>query len=116
MFDVDKALEFYRDYLDFSIDWEHRFEEGLPLYMQVRRGACLLHLSEHYGDSTPGSCLRIRVPRIDEFHARLTAKNFRFARPGIEDQTWGTREVILTDPFGNRVIFYEELTKGPAEG
>ena len=35
IFDKAKTLEFYRDWLGFNIDWEHRFEENLPLYMQV---------------------------------------------------------------------------------
>ena len=35
IFDVAKAKEFYLDYLGFRADWEHRFEPGLPLYMQV---------------------------------------------------------------------------------
>ncbi len=54
MFDEAKAKEFYVGFLGFIIDWEHRFEEGAPLYMQVSKDAFVLHLSEHYGDSSPG--------------------------------------------------------------
>jgi hypothetical protein len=39
VFSVDKAKEFYVDYLGFTLDWEHRFADDLPLYMQVSRGA-----------------------------------------------------------------------------
>jgi len=35
IFDVAKAKEFYLDYLGLRADREHRFEPGLPLYMQV---------------------------------------------------------------------------------
>ena len=45
MFDIRKAKEFYVDFLGFKVDWEHRFEPELPLYMQVSRGDCLLHSS-----------------------------------------------------------------------
>src|SRR6185295_19052023 len=31
-----------------------RFEPDLPLYMQVSRDRCVLHLSEHHGDCSPG--------------------------------------------------------------
>lgn len=34
IFDEAKAKEFYVDFLGFTIDWEHRFESDLPLYMQ----------------------------------------------------------------------------------
>lgn len=37
IFDEAKAKEFYVDFLDFKIDWEHRFGENFPLYMQVSR-------------------------------------------------------------------------------
>ena len=110
IFDEAKAKEFYVEFLGFSVDWEHRFEPELPLYFQVSRGECMLHLSEHHGDSTPGSAVRIPVTDLDAFHAEITSKNYRFARPGIEDQPWGLREVIVGDPFGNRLIFWEERT------
>ena len=105
MFDESNAREFYVDYLGFQVDWEHRFEPALPLYMQVSRGRCVLHLSEHHGDATPGTALRIVVADIDGLHAELTAKGYSFARPGVEDTPWGTRDMGLTDPFGNRLIF-----------
>ena len=43
MFDIAATRAFYIDYLGFSVDFEHRFEPELPLYMQVSRGACRLH-------------------------------------------------------------------------
>jgi uncharacterized glyoxalase superfamily protein PhnB len=105
MFDVTKAREFYLDYLGFAVGFEHRFAPDLPLYMEVRRDGCVLHLSEHHGDASPGSALRIEVDDIDGLHAELTAKNYRFARPAIEAMPWGTREVSVRDPFGNRLTF-----------
>ena len=38
IFDVGKAKEFYVDYLGFTVDWEHHFEDNTPLYMQVSLG------------------------------------------------------------------------------
>lgn len=52
IFDEAKAREFYLDFLGFSLDWQYRFETDLPLYMQVSRGECVLHLSEYHGDCT----------------------------------------------------------------
>ena len=65
IFDEAKAREFYVEFLGFKVDWEHRFEPGTPLYMQVSRDDCVLQLSEHHGDATPGSGLRIEAPELD---------------------------------------------------
>lgn len=105
-FDEAKAREFYVDFLGFQVDWEHRFAPDLPLYLQVSRADCRLHLSEHHGDATPGSTLRIPVRELEALHAELTAKKYRNARPGIETQPWG-RELSVKDPFGNRLVFHE---------
>jgi catechol 2,3-dioxygenase-like lactoylglutathione lyase family enzyme len=105
MFDEAKAREFYVDFLGFKIDWEHRFEPGLPLYMQISKDSCILHLSEHYGDSTPGAALRIETDELEAFQKQLLAKHYRHARPGIEDMPWGSKDMSIRDPFGNRLTF-----------
>jgi catechol 2,3-dioxygenase-like lactoylglutathione lyase family enzyme len=105
IFDEAKAREFYVDFLGFKVDWEHRFEPGTPLYLQVSRGDCVLHLSEHHGDGVPGIALRIDAPELDAFHLELTAKRYKYARPGIEKMPWGTRDMSIKDPFGNRLTF-----------
>ncbi len=105
IFDEAKAKEFYVEFLGFKVDWEHRFERDLPLYMQVSKGTCVLHLSEHYGDGGPGVAVRIEASDLDAFHNELMFKRFRYARPGIEATPWGTREMSVKDPFGNRLTF-----------
>ena len=107
IFDESRAKAFYVDFLGFLVQWEHRFEAGLPLYLEVSRDACTLHLSEHHGDCCPGAAIRIDVDDLDALHAELSGKDYGFARPGIEDMPWGTREMAVTDPFGNRLIFKE---------
>lgn len=105
IFDERKATEFYVDYLGFTIDWTHRFEEGTPLYLQVSRDGCVLHLSEHHGDGCPGSSMRIESDDIEAFHRELTAKRYAYMRPGLEQTEWGSRDVTVIDPFGNRLTF-----------
>ena len=105
IFDEAKAREFYVGFLGFRVDWEHRFEPDLPLYAQVSRDGCVLHLSEHHGDASPGAAVRIETSDLDAFHAELTAKRYTYARPGIEEMPWGTREMSVKDPFGNRLTF-----------
>ena len=105
IFDETKAREFYIDFLGFKVDWEHRFEPGLPLYMQISRDSCVLHLSEHHGDCVPGSAMRIETSDLDAFQAALASKQYKYARPGIEEMPWGTRDMSVKDPFGNRLTF-----------
>lgn len=106
IFDETKAREFYVDYLGFKIGFEHRFAADAPLYLGLVRDACVLHLSEHHGDGSPG--VRIRVPAsVTVLHAELSDKDYKYARPGIEHTPWGTRELRVADPFGNTLIFYE---------
>ena len=105
IFDEAKAREFYLDYLGFTLDWEHRFEPGMPLYCQVSKDGCTLHLSEHHGDCSPGAAIRITTAGIDALHAALAEKQYKYARPGIESVPWGGREMSIKDPFGNRLTF-----------
>lgn len=105
IFDEAAARAFYVDFLGFKVDWEHRFEPGMPLYAQVSRGDCVLHLSEHYGDCCPGAALRIEVADIEALHAEISAKHIRPVRPGIVERPWGRRELEARDPFGNRLVF-----------
>ena len=74
-FDEAKALEFYVQFLGFEVDWTHRFAPDLPLYMQVSREGCVLHLSEHHGDACPGASIRIETDDIEAFHAELIGRN-----------------------------------------
>ena len=109
IFDVAKAREFYEAYLGFHVDWEHRFEPEAPLYMQISRGACVLHLTEHHGDCCPGGTVFIRMREIDAYHRELAAKDYKFMRPGVEIAPWNAKVMQVTDPFGNRLRFNENL-------
>ncbi len=109
-FDATKAREFYCGFLGFKVSFEHRFAADAPLYMGLVRGEVILHLSEHHGDATPGSAIRIETEDLDALHREVTAKDYPNARPGIVEQPWGYREMIVTDPFGNRLIFAEEVS------
>ncbi len=106
IFDIDKAKEFYIDYLGCTVDWEHRFEPGLPLYMQVSRNGLTVHLSEHYGDATPGSTSLVHMTGLDALQAELGAKPP--GCPAIKKESWG-RMMQLLDPFGNRLRLIENI-------
>lgn len=109
-FDEVKAREFYVFFLGFEVVFEHRFHDGAPLYMGIRRGDCSLHLSEHHGDATPGSSMRIQVEDIDAFCAELQSTKYSYAQPRVENTPWGTRDFTVSDPFGNRLTFTSAIS------
>lgn len=106
IFSEAKAKEFYIDFLGFRIDWEHRFEDGMPLYAQASRDGLIVHLTEHHGDATPGSTIFVPVTEIAQLQAELLAKRYTYSRPGIQNQGWG-KVMEIADPFGNRIRFCE---------
>jgi len=107
--DVAKAKEFYIDWLGFVIDWEHRFGENFPLYMQVSLNNIVFHLTEHYGDCLPGARVRVSITAIETFHQQL--KEYKYYKPAVKQPEWETKELSLIDPFGNHIVFFEELNE-----
>ncbi|MBM4382606.1 MAG: VOC family protein [Deltaproteobacteria bacterium] len=107
IFDEEKAIDFYVAYLGFTIDWRHRFSDDHPLYVQASRDGCVIHLSEHHGDATPGAAIRIRTDALDAFRAELKGRRSRFVKPSIKTAPWGERSMSFADPFGNRLTFFE---------
>jgi catechol 2,3-dioxygenase-like lactoylglutathione lyase family enzyme len=115
IFDVAKAKEFYVGFLGFAIDWEHRFDDVAPVYMQISRAGCVLHLSEHHGDCCPGSTVFLRVRDVESFHAEISAKNYGYLRPGVERTFHNSKCMEVIDPFGNRMRFDESFNRDPEE-
>jgi catechol 2,3-dioxygenase-like lactoylglutathione lyase family enzyme len=111
IFDEARAKEFYVGFLGFKVDFEHRFEPDLPLFMEVSLGDTILHLSEHHGDGSPGAKIVIETIGLAAYQAALLAKQYGFARPGLVDQPWGTTTMTVADPFFNHIVFSERRTE-----
>jgi catechol 2,3-dioxygenase-like lactoylglutathione lyase family enzyme len=107
IFSLEKAREFYIDFLGFKVDWEHRFTSDAPVYMQVSRDDLAIHLSEHHGDGTPGSMAYVYASGVEELHRELNEKHYRHNHPGLQRQDWGMLEMAVVDPFNNRIVFAE---------
>ena len=93
--DAQRSVRFYCDLLGFTQDWEHRFGEGFPLYVQVSRGTVSLHLNEH-GDADQSTSLCIGVRDVNAVYAELTriihqdegVSRFRIGSPGVAGFGW----------------------------
>lgn len=110
IFDEAKAKEFYVEFLGFKIDFEHRDTEDSPLYMQVSKDECLLLLTEHHGGCSPGCAINIETDELESFCEELNRKNYKYARPGIQEMPWGSKNMAIADPFGNRITFTDAIS------
>ena len=116
IFDVVKAKDFYVGFLGFEVDWEHKFDGGSPVYLQISKDDLILHLSEHHGDCCPGSTVFVWMNGIEQFHATITSRGYGYMRPGIERTFYNSLCVEVTDPFGNRIRFNEQCPREPSVG
>jgi hypothetical protein len=106
IFDEVKAKEFYVDFLSFKIDWEHRFEPGLPLYMQISKDSCILHLSEHHGDASPGAAMRIETKELEAFQKQLCGKGIQVHGAGNRRNALGQLGHVGTRPVWQQFDVY----------
>src|SRR5580698_1470585 len=92
IFDYKKTIEFYIEWLEFKIVWEHTFDETAPVYMEVEKDGTTLHLSEHHGDATPGAKIMIWCEGIKAYHEELINKKYKYNRPSIQETFYGALE------------------------
>jgi catechol 2,3-dioxygenase-like lactoylglutathione lyase family enzyme len=108
--DVDRAADFYRDKLEFTLD-KHttgKFaalnREGLTLYLSAPGAGSG---GQAGGIPSPGGWNRFMIvtPELDPLVARLRASGARF-RGDISDGGAG-RAILLEDPSGNLIELFE---------
>ncbi|MEV4864777.1 glyoxalase superfamily protein [Streptomyces ossamyceticus] len=91
--DAAAAVAWY-ERMGFAQQWEHRFEPGLPAFVEVARGGIRLFLSEHAGDARPDTLVYLRVRDVDTLASAFGVR--------VEQAPWA-REIALRDPDGNRL-------------
>ncbi|HET6279824.1 MAG TPA: glyoxalase superfamily protein [Polyangia bacterium] len=103
-----KSRAFYVDGLGFSIDWEHRFEPHLPVFMQVSRDDMAFFLTEHAGDCPPGGLIHLYVADVDKWFEEFLARGVPVREPPNEGLP-SLRSMSIVDPDGNRIQFHTRL-------
>jgi catechol 2,3-dioxygenase-like lactoylglutathione lyase family enzyme len=98
----ERSKAFYVNGLGFTIDWEHRFEPGFPVFMQVSREGLIFYLSEHTGDCQPGGLVHLMVDDVDAWHRDIVSRGVQPAQPPT-DEPWGLRDMNIIDPDGNQI-------------
>lgn len=99
-----RTRQFYADGLGFTVDWEHRFEPGFPVFAQVTRDGLSLFLTEHAGDCQVGGAAYLVIDDVDAMYGEIRDRGILPAEAPA-DTEWGAREMTVIDPDGNRLRF-----------
>ena len=102
------AIEFYVDFLGFTMDWEHRFGPSEPVYMQISRNNLTLHLSENKRFQTE-VIIFVDTDGIEAFHKELVERNTAKSIPEVSKTDWQTLQMEIKDPFGNLLRFNQTI-------
>ena len=100
------AEEFYCNRLGFSQEFAYRLDDAQPdpCYMGLSRDEAHFHVSSFSGDGVPGGVVFLEVEDVDALHAELKAKGVIIDLEPT-DQSWGNREMYVSDPDGNSIRF-----------
>ena len=119
--DVDRALTFYAEQLNFTLDVDHRVGEAFRVVQMSPPGsACAISFGVGISPSAPGSTqgLHLVVPDIEAAHAELVEHGVDASKPfhfGAEGQTEGLHPeradygtfLSFSDPDGNGWLVQE---------
>lgn len=100
----ERTKAFYVDGRGFTVVWEHRFERGFPVFAQLTREGLSLFLTEHRGDCEPGGAAYFVVDDVDGVFKDIQHRGIVCVEPPCNTD-WGTREITIVDPDGNRLRF-----------
>jgi catechol 2,3-dioxygenase-like lactoylglutathione lyase family enzyme len=102
----ERARAFYVDGLGFSVDWEHRFEPGFPVFAQLSRDGLSIFLTEHSGDCKVGGAAYFIVEDVDALYREISSPRRGIRPEEMPSETpWQTHEMVVIDPDGNRLRF-----------
>jgi catechol 2,3-dioxygenase-like lactoylglutathione lyase family enzyme len=111
--DCARSRAFYVDGLGFHIEWEHRFEPHLPVFMRVSRDGLAFYLTEHEGDCQVGGLVHLYVPDVDAWYAECLRKGVP-VKEAPNESLAGLRDMTVVDPDGNQLRIGTRLRAEPA--
>jgi catechol 2,3-dioxygenase-like lactoylglutathione lyase family enzyme len=106
--DVPKAIEFYRDILDFHCT----FTNGDPISFAImKRDAVQLMLQTERLGGVPGrnGCY-IKLTGVESLYAEYQKKVVKIVHP-LRTEEYEMKEFMIADPDGNTINFGEPATK-----
>ena len=106
------AHEFYCTQLGFALEFATRGDETRPdpCYMGVHRDGASLHVSSFPDDGISGGVVFLLVDDLDGLFRQLLHTSVQIDLCPT-DQTWGNREMYVSDPDGNCIRFVQDTTR-----
>lgn len=108
MTNYEQSKRFHTEGLGFRIDWEHRFEPGFPVFIQVSRDGMTIYLSEHRGNCQPGGLVHLFAADVGAWCQELL-HSVPPTRAGLcklkgppSESIPGLRLMTVVDPDGNQ--------------
>jgi predicted enzyme related to lactoylglutathione lyase len=111
--DVDKAISFYKEFLDFEVDMH-----PAPGFAALTRGNLQLYLNQPgvggAGQQMPDGQLpepggwnriQILVDNLESVYSTLSKKGAKFRNEIVNGQ--GGKQILLQDPSGNLIELFE---------
>jgi len=114
MTNYERSKSFYVEKLGFQVTWEHRFEPGFPVFMEVSRDGMAFFLTEHTGDCPVGGLVHLYVPDVDAWYEEFKQRGVAVAEPPNESLP-GLRSMMIHDPDGNKLHVCQRLTEWSRE-
>jgi predicted enzyme related to lactoylglutathione lyase len=107
--DVQRALDFYREWMGFKLIEDFRYE-GRVVYARMRApggdGTIALHQAGPGASvSSDGVRLYFEVRDLDDFCRKLQRRGFYFTQMPTM-MPWGWRHAYLNDPEGHEISLY----------
>jgi catechol 2,3-dioxygenase-like lactoylglutathione lyase family enzyme len=103
--DAERALDFYKETLGFTVDWTHQ-EDGKPTIFQVNLfgSKLILNQTEPWTEDRPGHgrvFLRLDTEQLAPFRQHLTAHHIK-----TSVIFWGTPTLVIRDMDENELFFW----------
>ena len=106
-----RSRAFYVEGLGFTVEWEHRAQPDLPVFMSITQDGMEIFLTEHAGDCEVGGLVHFYVADVDAWYARFTVNQVHvYEPPG--DRLPGLRYMTVADPDSNQLRFLTRLNEG----
>jgi predicted enzyme related to lactoylglutathione lyase len=111
--DVDKAMSFYKEFLDFEVDMHPApgfaalTKENLRLYLnQPGVGGAGQEMPDGQLPEPGGwNRIQISVDNLESEYSRLSKKGAKFRNEIVNGQ--GGKQILLQDPSGNLIELFE---------
>jgi uncharacterized glyoxalase superfamily protein PhnB len=104
------AERFYCEGLGFKVmsAWRPDETKSDPCYATLTRDEARLHIHSFQSGASGTSAMYVFVDDVTALYAELVSKGVSVSGPPI-DQTWGMREIGVSDPDKNLVTFGQRI-------